>query len=69
MQILLVVKSTIYGVTVGNGWGTLTSVAPQVLPALATAQKNINLWQKDQANGGFLNVPYYGEAPIVQTRH
>lgn len=60
-------KVTVYAVTIGNGWGTLTSVAPQVLPTLAAAQKDINLWQKDQAKGGFLNVPYYGEAPIVQS--
>ncbi len=58
-------KVYVYAVTAGNDWGTLSE---SNLPTLATGQLDINKWQKDhtETKGGFVNVPYYGEATIIQ---
>ena len=58
-------KVYVYAVTAGSNWIPLSGNS---LPTLAKDQLNINEWQKDQTatKGGFVNVPYYGVATIVQ---
>lgn len=59
----------VYAVTTGNDWTSPgVELSTSNLPTLAANQSDINLWQKDQTatKGGFVNVPYYGAAKIVQ---